>query len=69
MRVFAIGDLHLSGNADKPMDVFGDKWEKHAKRIEEAWRETVDQNDIVLIPGDISWGIRLEDAFNDFELI
>ena len=65
MRLFAIGDLHMPGGDDKPMDVFGPQWDRHFFRISEAWRETVREEDTVLIPGDISWAMQLEDALPD----
>lgn len=65
MRIFAIGDLHLSLSADKPMDVFGEAWRDHANRLQAAWRETVQAEDWVLIPGDISWAMQLEAAMPD----
>lgn len=69
MKVFCIGDLHLPGNSDKPMEVFGSAWEEHPKRIERAWRETVDGDDLVLIPGDVSWAMHLSDAKDDLDYI
>ncbi|MBS6323400.1 MAG: metallophosphoesterase [Clostridium sp.] len=69
MKVFAIGDLHLSGSSNKPMDVFGPTWADHPQRVISAWRSAVGENDIVLIPGDISWAMRLEDAICDLEFI
>ena len=65
MRLFAIGDLHMPGGADKPMDVFGPQWDRHFFHISEAWRETVREEDTVLIPGDISWAMQLENALPD----
>ena len=65
MRVFAIGDLHLDGGAGKPMDVFGSHWEGHFGKISADWRERVGQDDLVLIPGDISWAMQLEQALPD----
>ena len=65
MRLFAIGDLHLSLFADKPMDMFGEAWRGHAARLESAWRESVAEDDWVLLPGDISWAMRLEEALPD----
>ena len=65
MRLFAIGDLHMPGGDEKPMDVFGPQWDRHFFRIAEAWRDTVGEEDTVLIPGDISWAMRLEDAVPD----
>ena len=67
MRLFAIGDLHLSGGDDKPMDVFGPQWDRHFFHISEQWRKKVGEEDLVLIPGDISWAMRLEEAREDLE--
>ena len=69
MRIFAIGDLHLSFSADKPMHVFGSVWENHAERLAEAWKQSVGAEDLVLIPGDISWAMRLSDAAADLAFI
>ena len=52
MRIFAISDLHLSFQVDKPMDIFGPAWQGHPERIKKAWIESVGTDDIVLIPGD-----------------
>lgn len=65
MKLFAISDLHLSGHCPKPMDVFGAHWENHWMRICDAWRERVSPDDAVLIPGDISWAMTLEQAMGD----
>ena len=71
MKIFAIGDLHLSfnENIDKPMDKFGSGWENHTARLEQAWRNKVSDEDTVLIPGDISWALKIEEAMEDFEWI
>lgn len=69
MAVFAIADLHLSFNTDKPMNVFGDNWENHAEKIKEDWLARVGENDVVLIPGDFSWETYLEDTYKDFEFL
>lgn len=69
MRAFAIGDLHLPGGDMKPMDVFGAHWENHFERIGEDWRRRVAEDDIVLIPGDISWAMQLADALSDLRAI
>ena len=69
MKVFAIGDLHLSHEVDKPMDVFGGGWEDHAEKIANNWREKINSEDMVLIPGDISWAMHLEDAIPDLRLL
>ena len=69
MRVYCIGDLHLPGNSGKPMDVFGSAWDDHPARVAEAWRDSVGPDDLVLVPGDISWAMRLEDARDDLGFI
>ena len=65
MNVYAIGDLHLSATAEKPMDVFGGNWEGHFEKIKTDWLEKVTEEDVVLIPGDISWAMKLSDALVD----
>ena len=66
MRVFAIGDLHLPGGSqNKSMDVFGSMWENHFEKICRDWHEKVSDDDLVLIPGDISWAMLFEDALAD----
>ena len=65
MDIYAIGDLHLPGGADKPMNVFGDRWEGHFERISQDWRSRVGEDDVVLIPGDISWAMQLDAALPD----
>lgn len=64
MKLYAIADLHMDGGAGKPMDVFGSNWENHVERIFAAWRESVTEDDVVLVPGDISWAMRFEDALS-----
>ncbi len=65
MKVFALGDLHLSGKQNKPMDVFGDRWANHGERIFESWRAAVGEEDCVLLPGDFCWAMQLNDALDD----
>ena len=69
MALYAIGDLHLSLASNKPMDVFGQHWEGHFERISQDWRERVAEDDVVLIPGDISWAMQLEAAVPDLQAI
>ena len=69
MKVFAISDLHLSENQPKPMDIFGDNWDGYFDVIKQDWQEKVSDDDIVLIPGDISWAMNLTDALADLNLI
>ncbi len=68
MSLFVIGDTHLSLSTDKPMDVFGG-WDAHEQRLETHWREVVSDTDTVVIPGDISWGMSLEEAKADFAFL
>ena len=65
MAVYAIADLHLSHAVDKPMDVFGPRWENHTERIRENWMNTVGPEDTVVIPGDLSWGMDISEAEED----
>ena len=69
MSVFAIGDLHLPGHSQKPMDVFGSHWDRHFETISENWRRLIAPEDIVLIPGDISWAMQLQEAQEDLDAI
>jgi predicted phosphohydrolase len=70
MRIWAIGDLHLSfGVPDKSMDVFGPAWKNHAAAIKANWQAVIHSEDLVLIPGDISWAMKLEEAKADLEWI
>lgn len=70
MTIWAIADLHLSfGVKNKKMDVFGEKWHHHADKIEHHWRECIRDDDLVLIAGDISWALHLEDALPDLQWI
>lgn len=69
MKLFAIADLHLNGNSNKPMNVFGGKWENHTERLFDSWQGVVSGNDCVLIPGDISWAMRFSDVLDDLRFI
>ena len=71
MKVFAIGDLHLSldERIEKPMDIFGARWVNHHERVKEHWENLVGEADVVLIPGDISWGLREDEALADLAWI
>ena len=69
MSLFAISDLHLSLSGDKPMDVFGDRWKQHHHKLKEHWEKVVDEEDTVIVGGDISWALRLEETTDDFQFI
>jgi len=69
MSLFSIADLHLSGAVDKPMDVFGSRWQDHTNKLSKRWRAVVSPDDTVVVPGDISWGMTLAEALVDFKFI
>ena len=69
MKVYAISDLHLSTVCGKPMDIFGKAWENYFELISADWKEKVTDEDVVLLPGDFSWAMRMEDALPDFERV
>jgi len=69
LRVFALGDLHLSAAADKPMDIFGPAWRDHQEKIEANWRHAVAADDLVLLCGDLSWAMKLDEARPDLDFI
>ena len=65
MALYAISDVHLSLGSDKPMDVFPG-WEDYTRRLQENWCRLVQPEDTVVIAGDISWAMKLEDVERDF---
>ena len=70
MSLFVISDLHLDVlTNEKSMEVFGDKWKNYTKRIENNWNAVVGENDTVIIPGDISWALTLEESIYDLKWI
>ena len=68
MAIFAISDLHLPAR-QKPMDIFGDHWANHFDRISQDWREHVSESDVVLLPGDLTWAMHLEEALEDIRRV
>ncbi len=69
MRIYAISDLHLSVNNPKPMDIFGPTWEGYLDKIFADWKAKVNDDDIVLLAGDFSWAMKLEEAKADFDML
>ncbi len=67
MKIFAISDLHISRTSDKPMEVFGGKWIGYLDKIKADWDKKVSEEDIVLIGGDTSWAMDLDEALYDME--
>jgi len=68
MSLYAIGDLHLSLSADKPMDVFGGRWENYVEKIKIGFSHLT-ADDITVLCGDITWGMQLEDCLADFQFM
>ena len=69
-KIFAIGDTHLSGQPPvKPMDIFGANWHDHWEKIKADWLARVSTDDTVLLAGDISWAMKLEEALPDLQAI
>lgn len=69
MSVFVIADTHLSFGVDKPMDIFGKRWENYQQKLKDGWESVVSPSDTVIIPGDISWAMTLQEALPDFEFL
>lgn len=69
MSIFSMADLHLSTVSSKPMDVFGNRWSMYMEKIRKNWTAVVGKDDTVVIPGDISWAMKLEEALEDFKFI
>lgn len=68
MALFVIGDLHLSLGSSKPMDVFGG-WENYVERLETNWKKRICEQDVVVLNGDLSWGMNLEESREDFAFL
>ncbi len=71
MALFTISDLHLStlASTDKSMEVFGDRWRGYMTRLKSSWERLVDEGDTVVVPGDISWALSLDEAVSDLKFI
>ena len=69
MSLYAIGDLHFSTAVNKPMDVFGDNWDNHQEKIINNWKEVISDEDTVLVLGDTSWAINMDEAKEDLDII
>ena len=67
MKIFAISDLHLCISGAKPMEIFGDGWSGYLEKIKSDWNSKVGDDDIVLVAGDISWAMKLEEAKLDIK--
>ncbi len=70
MALFVIADLHLDIRTnEKSMEIFGKRWQGYTEKIKNNWIRLVSDNDTVIIPGDISWALSLEDSIYDLKWI
>lgn len=69
MAIYTIADLHLSFNTNKPMDIFGQNWQNYEEKVKQDWQKNVTENDIIILPGDFSWAMYLEETEKDFKFI
>ena len=69
MALYVLADTHLSASVDKPMDVFGSRWRNYTEKLREGFEKTVTDGDTVVIPGDISWAMTIEEAAPDFKFL
>lgn len=69
MAIYTIADLHLSFNTDKPMDIFGANWKNYEEKIKQDWQSKVKKEDIIILPGDFSWAMYLDETERDFEFM
>lgn len=68
MALYAIADLHLSFGTDKNMDVFNG-WSNYTDRLKKNWEQLVKKDDTVVIAGDLSWALKLEETYEDFKFL
>ena len=69
MSLFVIADLHLSSDGSKSMEIFGPRWTDYMNKLRRNWTAVVNPEDTVIVPGDISWGLKLEDAIDDLKFL
>jgi hypothetical protein len=69
MALYVIGDSHLSLSTQKPMDIFGSRWNGYVEKLKKGWESRVKDEDTVVLAGDISWAMNLEEAKADFDFI
>lgn len=69
MAIYVIADLHLSFNDPKPMSIFGTNWKNHEEKIKKNWISKVKNDDTVVLLGDFSWAMHLNETLKDFEYL
>ncbi len=68
MALYTIADLHLSFSEDKPMDIF-EGWSDYQERLNNNWRNRITEDDVIVVPGDLSWAMSLDKAYEDFAFL
>ena len=69
MNVYSISDLHLDINNTKPMDIFGPVWHNYLDKIVDSWNSLVQDDDVVILAGDYSWSMKLDEVVPDFDFL
>ncbi len=69
MSLFVIADLHLSSDGTKSMEKFGARWTGYMQKLEKNWRAVVKETDTVIVPGDVSWSLKLEESLDDLKFL
>lgn len=69
MSLFVISDTHLSFTTDKPMEIFGARWNNYTLKLAQSWRRYVGVMDTIVIGGDISWAMNFEEAYPDLKFL
>lgn len=67
--LFALSDTHLSFNSNKPMDKFGHIWHKHPEKIKHNCQKLISDDDVLILPGDLSWANKLQEAEQDLDFL
>ena len=69
MSLFVMADLHLSSDRSKSMGIFGPRWSNYMEKIRKNWTAVVTDEDTVIVPGDVSWSLKLEESLDDFRFL
>ena len=69
MAIWAISDFHLSFDVDKPMNIFGENWDGYEEKLKSNWIMNIKEEDTVLMAGDFSWGMYLDETVSDFKFL
>ena len=69
MAIWAISDFHLSFGVNKPMNIFGENWDGYEEKLKRNWLECIREEDTVLLAGDFSWGMYLDETVDDFKFL